>query len=150
MSGPVEFLRLYTEGFAQLLADDITTPFTWQTSGLYSSGQTGIFIAAVPTSPDRVVTITPIPLDASPTLTDSRVDLQIRFRAGPDIRDVWSMRDASRRVLAARFPLRLPGGIYISRLELAYGGSLGQDDSHRWEWSDSYKTRASEPVTARP
>jgi hypothetical protein len=142
-----DFLTAYTEGFAVLLAN-AGIGLTWHAAGEYAPTEVGIFIAAVPTSPDKLVTLTPTPMDAHPTLTDSRVDLQIRYRAGQDVRQAWAMRNATRSVLAGRFPVRLPTGVYVSSLVLSYGASLGQDDSRRWSWADNYRTRATEPRTA--
>lgn len=142
-----DFLTEYTEGWAQWLAGetDPAQSITWRPDGKYATGKTGIFVATVPTQPDRLITLTPTPFDAHPTLTDARVDLQIRFRAGRDIREVWAMRDATRAVMAGQFPFRLPTGIYVSALDFAYGTSMGQDSSLRWEWVDNYRTRVSEP-----
>jgi hypothetical protein len=145
-----DFLTEYVEGWAQLLATeaDPAQGFAWDPAGDYADGQTGIFLHDVPTAPDRVVVLNPTPFDAHPTLTDSRVDLQIRFRAGTDIREVWAMRNASRDVLAGRFPCRLPTGIYVSVLDFSYGTSLGREPgTRRAEWSDVYRTRVSEPRT---
>lgn len=141
-----DFLTEYTEGFAQLLAA-ADVGFSWRDFGTQTDGRAPIFLVDVPTDPHKICTLTPTPMDAHPTLTDSAVNLQIRFRAGTDVREVWAMRNATRLVLAGRFPMRLPTGIYISTLTFAYGTSMGQDPSKRWEWADNYRTRASEPRT---
>lgn len=138
-----DFLTEYVEGFAQLLAAE--TDLAWQPAGDYPADEAGIFIGTVPASPDKLVALMPTPMDAHPVFTDSAVNLQIRFRAGADIRDTWAMRDQTRRVLAGRFPLLLPTGVYVSTLVFAYGTSMGQDSSKRWEWADNYRTRATEP-----
>lgn len=143
-----DFLTEFVEGFAQLLAAeaDPAQGFAWDPAGDYADGQTGIFLVDVPTDPDRVVVLTPTPFDAHPTLTDSRVDLQIRLRAGVDVREVWAMRNATRDVLAGRFPMRLPTGVYVSLLDFSYGTSMGREPgTRRFEWAENYRTRASEP-----
>jgi hypothetical protein len=97
-----DFLTAYTEGFAVLLAN-AGIGLTWHAAGEYAPTEVGIFIAAVPTSPDKLVTLTPTPMDANPTLTDSRVDLQIRYRAGQDVRA--GVGDAQRVPIRARRPV---------------------------------------------
>lgn len=145
MSAPaVDFLTPYAEGYAQLLAA-AGIGLSWQTYGSGDPDDAPIFLAVVPTSPDTIVTLTPIPVGAHPTLSDSAMDLQIRFRAGTDIRTLWSVRDAVRYQLASRFPLRLPTGVHVSSMTFGYGASLGQDDSQRWLWSDLWHTSASDP-----
>ncbi|HEX4432789.1 MAG TPA: minor capsid protein [Frankiaceae bacterium] len=138
-----DFLTEYAEGFAQLIAAaDIG--FSWRDFGTQTDGRAPIFLADVPTGPDVVCTLTPSPMDANPVYTDSAVNLQIRFRAGTDVRQVWALRDPVRKLLAGLFPTRLPTGIYISVLKFAYGTSMGRDASNRWEWADNWRTRATE------
>lgn len=139
------FLTDYTEGFAQLIAArvDPALAVTWRV-GSYTAGELGIYLARVPTTPDRVITLTPIPTGAGSVLSGADVLLQTRYRAGPDVRDVWAIRDAVRAALTGAFPIRLPTGVYVSTLEFAYGGSLGMDDNQRFEWADNWRTTASD------
>lgn len=135
---PVSFLGQLTEGFAQLLAD-ANIGLSYTANGVYPAGQTGIYIMAVPVTPDRVVTLTPYPSGDDPTLSNSTIGLQIRSRsAGADPRDVMSIDDAVADVLLGNFPLILPTGITVTSLTRGSGVSMGQDDSKRWSWASSY------------
>lgn len=142
-----DYTTRFVEGFAQLLAAKVDPSFNvdWQTTGKYATGKVGIFIAAVPTTPDTVITLTPTFSGADPTLSIDRGTLQIRYRAGADIRVLWALRDAVRYVLAGRFPMRLPTGVYVSSLVHASGLPLGQDASQRWSFSDNWSFAATDP-----
>lgn len=143
MTLAASFLAAYTTGFAQLLAErvDPALNVTWR-AGSYTAGELGIYLATVPTGPDRVIALTPTPTGAHPTLSSSDVLLQTRYRAGANVLDVWAIRDAVRAALTGLFPVELPTGVYVSALTFAYGGSLGQDDNQRWEWADNWRTTA--------
>lgn len=148
MTATTDFLTPYAEGFAQLIAARVDPGLNvaWQASGNYAAGKKGIYIANVPTSPDVIITLTPIPVGGNPLHTSADVDLQVRFRATPDIRDLWTVRDAVRAALAGRFPITLPTGIYVSSLQFGYGAPLGQDDqAKRWMWADLWHTSAADP-----
>lgn len=141
-----DFLTTFTEGFAQLIAG-AHVGYAWRDYGSGDPDDAPIFLADVPTGPDRILTLTPTPMAVHPTLNTAAVNLQLRFRAGEDVREVWAMRAATRRVLAGLFPTRLPTGIYISVLTFAYGTPMGIDESRRWMFADNYRTRASETST---
>jgi hypothetical protein len=57
-----------TAGLAQLLAD--LGLGAWNPSGVYTSGQTGIYLDAVPEDKDRLITLTAYPV-AEPVSSDS-------------------------------------------------------------------------------
>lgn len=149
MTLATDFTKLYVEGFAQLL-DDASIGLTFQASGEYDASETGIFIAAVPARPDRCVTLTPYQLAAKAVLSESTMGLQIRARsAGPDVRDAWSIIDSIDNVLLGLFPYTLPGGVRVESLAWSSGGSLGQDEQHRWSWASNYRSLTHRPSLHR-
>ncbi|WP_375490225.1 minor capsid protein [uncultured Jatrophihabitans sp.] len=139
---PLDVVTGIGEGAAQLLAH-AAVGFSWRTDS--RTGDAPLFIALVPTSPDRVAVLTPALTGGDPVQATTTGTLQLRFRGGQDARDVWGMAAASRRVLRGRFPTRLANGIYIATMSFAYGTSIGRDDANRWEWTDSYRFTATEP-----
>lgn len=143
-------LTSFSEGFAQLLAA-ASIGLTWSPDGLYTTGQTGIWIARVPTAPpNRVLTLTPYPLTDEPVSAMSEIGLQVRTRsAGPDPRDVFTLDDAVADALLGNFPLVLPNGIRVSTLIRSSSGSLGQDDAHLWNWASNYTAAVNRPSPHR-
>jgi hypothetical protein len=148
---PVNTLQALAEGVAQQLAAlaDSAQHITWQSSGSYAAGTVGIYMASVPTTPDKIVTLSPRELTAHPTLVDAEYALQIRTRGTPDPRVVWALRDACRDVILGRWPTTLPNGLEIRSVDYAGGGAIGQDASLRWMWSDNFTYQLGEH-RARP
>jgi hypothetical protein len=130
------------EGFAQLLAAE-TDPaqlLTWQASGVYPASVTGIYIYAVPATPDRIVTLSLYGLGDGAMYGDSETGLQVRCRsAGQDPRDATGLDSAIADVLLGRYPLDLPTGVHVQTLVRANGPtSLGPDDNQRWSFTSNY------------
>lgn len=146
MTLQVNTLQALAEGVAEQLAADADEALavTWQADGVYTSGHLGIYLAAVPTSPDRIIVLSPRQLTADPTLADAVYGLQTRFRGTQDPRVVWAIRDAVRDVIAGRWPTVLPNGLPIQCVDYSGGGSLGMDSSSRWEWADNWTYRLGE------
>jgi hypothetical protein len=143
--------RDFVEGFAQLLAA-ASIGLSWDPALSYTGEQTGIFIASMPPTPARCVVLTPYPIAASPTMSDSTEGLQIRTRsAAADVRDVWALNDAINNYLLGLFPIVLPNGVHVSSLMWTSGGSLGQEPSgaRRWEWSSNYTATVWRPSLHR-
>jgi hypothetical protein len=144
------FTRLLVEGFAQLL-DDAGTGLTWREDLAYLTGETGMYPMSLPADqPSRAVALAPYPLTADPTLSQSEIGLQIRYRsAGDDVRDVWSMSDKVQNRLLGLFPVTLPTDVRVEALHWTSGGSLGRDDSQRFEWGDNFTARVHRPSMHR-
>jgi hypothetical protein len=124
-----------TAGLAQFLAD--LGHGSWNPAGVYSTGQTGIYVDAVPEDRDAVITLTAYPV-AEPVSEDSMLGVQIRTRlAGADPRPVRDLDDQIMADLHGRhsFPL---GVVWIADCLWQSGTSLGQDASKRWSWSSNY------------
>jgi hypothetical protein len=135
----------FVEGFAQLigLAD---IGFTWRPDAAYEPTEIGLFIDEAPPTPNILAALTPYPLSQNPTLTDAVWGLQIRYRAGTRVTEVWAMRDAVRSYLHGRFPITLPTGVWVSSLEWTSGTKLPRDNDRRTNWSDNYQARISTHV----
>lgn len=145
----MSFLNDLVTGVAELLADS-SIGLTWQPSGAYAAGATGIFIMAVPASPNRLVTLSAFVLSDDASLSDSEIGLQIRSRsAGADPRDVYTLDDSIAGVLLGNYPLTLPTGIRIVTLIRSSATPLGQDDRQRFEWASSYTLQVHRPSTHR-
>lgn len=144
-------LQALAEGVAEQLAQlaDPALAVAWQPSGVYTADHIGIYLTAVPTSPDRIIVLSPRQITADPTLADSIYGLQTRYRGTQDPRVVWAVRDAVRDVIAGRWPTVLPNGLHVQAVDFAGGGSLGYDDSSRLEYADNWTYRLGEH-RARP
>lgn len=150
MSAPdTSFLTDLCEGVAEYLAAaGLGLSYPPPDSGVYAATQTGISIMAVPPTPNRLVVLTPYPLGDDPTLSNSRIGMQIRTRsAGADPRDVLALDDAIADQLLGNYPLRLPTGVHIGTLTRTSAVSLGQDDATppRWGWSSNYRLTVYRP-----
>lgn len=153
MTLAVDFLRLFTEGWAQYLAD-ASIGLTWHPTDQYDPATVGIWLAAFPADPtfdaSTAVVLTPYPLADDATLANSTVGLQIKSRApGRDPRAVWALDDKIANRLLGNFPLTLPTGVRIETLTRTSSTSLGQDDKNRWTWSSSYPCQAHRPGAFR-
>jgi hypothetical protein len=151
---PAEFLRHYTEGFAQLLADDPDLGLTWHPADPYDPAETGIWLAAFPADPSfeqsRAVVLTPYPLGDDAALSDSTIGLQVKTRCpGQDPRPCWSLDDAIANVLLGLYPVTLPTGVQVITLQRTSSASLGMDENQRWTWSSNYGTTVYRPSTHR-
>lgn len=141
-----------TAGVAAYLAANVepTQNLDWQPTSAYTADKTGIYVATVPSTPNRIVTLTPYPMGDDPTLSESDVGLQVRSRsAAADPRDVFDLDDAIADVLLGVYPLTLATGVQISTLVRTSAVSLGQDDNQRWNWASSYSLHVHRPSLHR-
>jgi len=140
------FLKDLHEGWAQLLAADgigLTYPAD-------PANGVGIYMLALPQTPDQLVSLSISPMHADPTQAESEFNLQVMCRsAGEDPRDVLDLDSAIFNSLAGRFPVTLPNGIKVSELGFLSGGSGGQDDESRWLWASRWQFIAYRPSTYR-
>lgn len=121
---------------------------TWNPSGTYAAGQTGIFLAVVPVAPDRSITLTEYgPLDQD-GIGDVTQGLQIRCRGTKDPRVVMGIRDGIRDVLDGLAHIDL-GGVTVSQIFHLSGVALGQDSGDRHERSDNYAIQARRTTALR-
>lgn len=123
---------------------------TWKSSGVYAAGETAIVLGTVPSSPDRVVTLTGYGVTDDPTLSDSVTGVQARFRwGGQDPRPVDDIADAFFDAWQNLGPLTLPTGIRVVEMHRQSSVSLGQDTNARWSRADNYYVTAHRPSLHR-
>ena len=118
---------------------------TWRTTGVYTDGETGILIRAVPPAPDRIVTLAAYPVASPPGMADHTTGVQVRVRAGQDPTGCDDLADAIHDLLDGAHDLTL-GGIRISQITRTSYASLGQDGNRRWERSENYAIAAVRPT----
>jgi hypothetical protein len=123
---------------------------TWNTTGAYTSGQTGIVLNHVPQSPDRAITLTAYGVDDSPSLSDSVVGVQVRCRwGGQDPRPVDDLSDSIYDLLHGKTAWELSTGITIVQCLRNSETSLGQDDNARWANASNYYLTVHRPSDNR-
>lgn len=122
---------------------------TWRTSGVYTAGETGILIRAVPQTPDRIITLAAYPVDSGYVgLADTTIGVQIRLRGTTDPRDCDDLADTIFDQYDSATGLTL-GGIHVVQLVRRSYTSLGQDGNQRWERSENYYLDAMRPTANR-
>lgn len=123
---------------------------TWRPDGAYLPADVRpILIAAVPSTPDVVIVLTPYGVSDDPSLSDSVQGLQVRTRGDADPRTVNDLADDVFDRLHGAQGVGLPGGL---RLVSAYRQShtpLGVDGNGRHERSDNYHLTAWRPSAHR-
>jgi hypothetical protein len=125
---------------------------TWNPAGIYTSGQTGIMIAASPPEPDKVVILTPYGPLGQWDDGDVLQGLQIRYRgARNDPTSTYDLRDTWRDLLdgIGGDGLVEIGGVLVSQIFAKPGTSLGFDGNVRLEWSDNFHIQAARPTALR-
>lgn len=125
-------------GVAQLLED--AGAGTWQPTGLYAEGaDRPIFMRAVPTKPDRVITVSHYPVSSIPGAADTVEGIQVRNRApvGEDPRPADDDADEIRAALDGLEHVSV-GGWHVSLIRWQSGGPMGQDGNRRWEMTQTF------------
>lgn len=127
------------EATAQHLA--ATGVADYNPSGVYPAGATAITLKSVPTTPDRVLTLTVYGIDDSPDPGDDlRVFLlQVRARGltFPPT-DVDDLAEQARDALTVHHT-DWPGGVRIDRCYRVSTIPLGADGNRRQERTDNYR-----------
>lgn len=132
-------------GLAEHLAD--ASIGTWQETGAYAAGVTGICIRAVPQTPDRTITLATYPIGSNlPGLADHLVGVQIRVRGGTDPRECEDLADAIYTELDGLAGARWSGIPIVQVTRQSYS-SLGTDANGLWERSENYYVQAMRPTS---
>lgn len=135
-------------GVAQYLEDGAVG--TWKATGTYVLADPNpIVIAAVPASPDRVITLTAYSVDDDEQLADSTQGLQVRCRGTSDPRTASDLDDAVFDRLHAAGPLTL-GGVPVVGIRRVSSAPLGPDGNGRHEISSNYYITVARPSQHRP
>jgi hypothetical protein len=111
-------------------------------------GETAIVFAAMPSTPDRAIVLSDYPVTDDPSLSDSVIGVQVRCRGGANPHEVKAISDRVFDVLHGKFAFDL-GPVHVVEALRNSGGSLGRDDSNRWEHSDNYYLTVNRPSANR-
>lgn len=123
---------------------------TWNTSGVYTSTQTGIVLGTVPQTPDRVITLTAYGVADDPSLSDSVMGLQVRSRwGGQDPRPTDDLADSIFTLLHGLTHVTLSTGIKIVECLRISAITLGQDENLRWCHVQNFHVTIHRPSTNR-
>lgn len=123
---------------------------TWNASGAYAAGDTGIVLGNVPQTPDRIITLTGYGVSDSPSLSDSVIGVQVRTRwGGQDPRPSDDLADSIFMLLHGKTQLVLATGVTIVQCQRQSFGTLGQDENARWEQVQNFYVTVHRPSTNR-
>lgn len=135
-------------GFAVLL--NVASVGTWNASGAYTSGQTGIALRVIPQSPDSIIALTTYSVTDDPSLSDTVTGLQVLTRkGGQDPRTVDDLADDIFDQLHGLHDVLLSTGIHVVQCLHRSGTPLPEDDLHRWSRSDNYYVTTHRPSPNR-
>jgi hypothetical protein len=132
------------DGIAQLIVGAGIA--TYNTAGVYTTGQTGITFKAVGPIPDRIVVLTAYVVSDSPTLPLSRLGVQVRVRGTTDPRDVDELGDAIFGILHGLVHVQF-NTVHADQILRQSSITLGQDSAKRWERADAYYIDLDVPPT---
>jgi len=120
---------------------------TYNTNGVYTADQTGIFFKAVNPTPDRIITMTAYQVSDNPTMPEARLGVQLRYRGTQDPRDVDELGDAVYGILHGLTGVQF-NGVFAEQVLRQSSITLGQDSSKRWERADAYYIDVGVPPTS--
>ncbi|MFJ3537059.1 minor capsid protein [Streptomyces sp. NPDC090109] len=126
------------DGYARLLAE--AGIGIYRESGMYTAGETGITVTAVPDAPDRIVCLTPYDVDSTGGGTDMVEGLQVRIRAGTDLRPALDLEDEVFEVLHMR-EHTVVGGVHVALSWRQSWSWIGADARRRQELTANYYLR---------
>lgn len=138
----------FTEDLLTGMAEQLQTAGvgTWNPSGVYSLGQTGITIRAIPQSPDRLITLADYVVDDFRGMADHTLGVQVRVRGLPrDPFDASNLADGVFDALHALSGVTWQG-VPIVDCYRASHTSLGSDGHDRWSYSQNYLVDAMRPT----
>jgi hypothetical protein len=124
---------------------------TWNTTGVYTTAQTGIVLYTMPQGPDRIICLSAYGVGDDPSLSDSVVGVQVRCRwGGHDPRLVDDLADAVFAYLHAKRDWTLSTGVRVVQCQRVSGPQMmGQDENRRWENVQNFYLTVHRPSTHR-
>ncbi|MET7933493.1 minor capsid protein [Streptomyces sp. NPDC005322] len=131
------------DGLARLIAG--AGVGIYRETGVYTTGEVGITITAVPDTPDQIIAITPYPVDDTSGTTDVLLGVQLRFRAGPDPRGAIAREDDVFELLHGREHTEI-GGVHVGLVWRQSSAWIGRDARGRNELTANYYMRAIRPA----
>jgi hypothetical protein len=134
----VSYTTDLVDGTAALLAD--AGLGVYRPAGpAYTTTETGIVIGSMPDAPDRVICLTPYPVEDT-GMAEATTGMQIRMRAGVDPRQVLAMADGVFDLLDNRSHFRF-GAVLVDLAWRQSEAQLGADAQGRLEIASNYYLR---------
>jgi hypothetical protein len=118
----------------------------------YGPDDVAIVLGAMPATPVRCILLSAYPVSDHMSEADVTVGVQVRTRAGPDVRDVLDLDDAVWELLHGATDLQL-GVVDVVQVSRRSSTSLGQARDAtgvRWERVSNYYADAMRPTAHRP
>ncbi|MFG2963585.1 minor capsid protein [Streptomyces sp. NPDC048288] len=125
------------DGIASLLAG--AGVGAWRPDDVIGPGETGIYRAVMPDTPDRALCLTAYPVTDDDT-TDAITGVQVRMRAGPAADGVDDLADVVFDLLHNRQHYEV-GGIHVALSWRQSQAWIGQDTKGRLELAANYYFR---------
>lgn len=147
MTEPIDYLAQFADGVAQLLEDNGIAK--WDAAADYQPGDVGTVIAAMPTAPSDIVSLTPYPISDSLHVNDSVIGLRVHLRGSADPRSVMQRNDQIFDVLEG-LECVVVGGLYIVTMWRQSSLPFAQDANQRWEVATVFYARVNWPTRHRP
>lgn len=123
-------------GFAQIIVGASIGVFN--PDGKYQAADTAIVMKNVPVSPDRLVTITVVPLTDDAAVSQGQVMVQLRYRGVPNLPlDVDDLGDSVFPLFHGLRSTQM-GSVYVVQCLRQQSVPLGQDAAKRWERADQF------------
>jgi Bacteriophage minor capsid protein len=120
----------------------------WRPDGAYAADEVGILVRAIPTSPDRIVTLAAYPVSAEVGLAEITTGVQVRIRGTTDPRTCDDLADHVFDLLDSAANLSW-GGIPVVQVYRQSYASLGTDTAGRWQASHNYYVDAMRTTSNR-
>jgi hypothetical protein len=125
-----------SRGFARIITNAGLAQF--DESGDYALTDTGILMKAVPPKPDRIITITVVPLSDDIAAPQGQVMVQLRYRGLPgEPLDVDNLADAVKPLFHG-LSNTIMGDHTLVQCDRRQSVPLGQDAAKRWERADQF------------
>lgn len=140
------------DGIAVKIGAEVSPTIVWNPNAVYTSGQTGIFMKFMPTTPDRVVVLTAVNQGDDISMPAGQVMVQVRGRGLPNRpTDVDDLLDSIFPILHGATNLMF-GTVTVIQMNRRVSVPMGMDDaSKRWERIDQYYLDLDfPPTTNRP
>lgn len=142
------FTTTLLTGLAQRLDADPDVDVVWRPTGVYQAGEAGVFIRAVPPSPDRVVVLSAYAVTDNAGLANDITGVQVRCRGTRDPRVADDLADAIFDALHGAEHLTL-GGIAVPKVWRNSHAPIGVDANGRHETSSNYYLHVTRPSAHR-
>lgn len=132
-------------GFAQIIANAGYAVF--DPAADYQDTDTGILFKAVPAKPDRLVTITVVPLSDDLAAPQGQLMVQLRYRGNQgDPLDVDDLADQIKPLFHG-LTNTVMGAHTVVQCDRRQSVPLGQDDFKRWSRADQFYLDVEYPPT---